>query len=65
MTCVTSHFSDLTYEELKKRSEALHEGSGVQKNIEIVKWTIYCSINGDNTFLDEKLAQLRSIDFSG
>jgi hypothetical protein len=29
---------------------------------EIVKWAIYCSSNGDNKFLDEKLEQLRTID---
>jgi hypothetical protein len=28
---------------------------------EIVKWAIYCSSNGDDTFLDDKLEQLRSI----
>lgn len=29
---------------------------------EIVKWAIYCSSNGDNKFLDEKLKQLLTID---
>jgi hypothetical protein len=29
---------------------------------EIVKWAIYCSSNGDNKFLDDKLDQLRNID---
>ncbi|MFZ0511751.1 MAG: hypothetical protein WAM14_09110 [Candidatus Nitrosopolaris sp.] len=29
---------------------------------EIIKWAIFCSANGDNKFLDEKLEQLRSID---
>ena len=29
---------------------------------EIVKWAIYCSSNGDNKFLDDKLKQLRTID---
>jgi hypothetical protein len=29
---------------------------------EIVKWAIYCSSNGDNKFLDEKLKQLRYLD---
>ncbi|MFZ0512698.1 MAG: hypothetical protein WAM14_13915 [Candidatus Nitrosopolaris sp.] len=28
----------------------------------IIKWAVHCSINGNNKFLDEKLAQLRSID---
>ena len=28
----------------------------------IIQWAIHCSINGDNTFLDDKLEQLRSID---
>jgi len=27
-----------------------------------IKWAVYCSSNGDNKFLDEKLEQLRSID---
>jgi hypothetical protein len=28
----------------------------------IVNWASYCSSNGDNKFLDDKLEQLRSID---
>ena len=28
---------------------------------EIVKWAIYCSSNGDDTFLDNKLEQLRAL----
>jgi hypothetical protein len=28
----------------------------------IVEWAIYCSMNGDNKFLDDKLEQLRTID---
>ena len=28
----------------------------------IIQWAIHCSINGNNTFLDDKLEQLRSID---
>ena len=27
----------------------------------IVEWAIYCSMNGDNKFLDDKLEQLRTI----
>jgi hypothetical protein len=27
----------------------------------IIQWAIHCSINGDNTFLDDKLEQLRTI----
>ena len=29
----------------------------------VPKWAFHCSINGDNKFLDEKLAQLRLIAF--
>ena len=29
---------------------------------DIIRWAIYNSINGDNTLLDDKLEQLRSID---
>ncbi|MGB6590465.1 MAG: hypothetical protein WBE68_03035 [Candidatus Nitrosopolaris sp.] len=29
----------------------------------IITWAIHSSINGDNKFLDEKLEQLRIIDF--
>ena len=29
---------------------------------EIVNWAIYCSVNGDSKFLDDKLEQLRSLD---
>jgi hypothetical protein len=28
----------------------------------IIQWAIHSSINGDNTFLDDKLEQLRTID---
>jgi hypothetical protein len=28
----------------------------------VIKWATYCSNDGDNTFLDEKLEQLRMID---
>jgi hypothetical protein len=29
----------------------------------IIQWAIHSSINGDNVFLDDKLEQLRSLDF--
>ncbi|MGB8938002.1 MAG: hypothetical protein WCC17_23170 [Candidatus Nitrosopolaris sp.] len=29
---------------------------------DIIRWAIYHSINGDNTLLDDKLEQLRTID---
>ena len=29
---------------------------------EIVKWALYCSSNGDDTFLDDKLEQFRTVD---
>ena len=28
----------------------------------IIKWVVYCSSNGDDKFLNDKLEQLRSID---
>jgi hypothetical protein len=28
----------------------------------IIQWAIHCSIIGDNTFVDDKLEQLRTID---
>ena len=29
---------------------------------EIITWVVYCSVNGDNKILDDKLEQLRNID---
>ncbi|MFZ0512769.1 MAG: hypothetical protein WAM14_14270 [Candidatus Nitrosopolaris sp.] len=56
----SSHETKLKIEELKglvSKYPQYHTNPD-----EIIKWAIYCSINGDNKFLDEKLAQLRSID---
>jgi hypothetical protein len=54
----------LKIEQLKRLVHKYRQYQDTDPNV-IVEWAVYCSINGDNTFLDEKLAQLRSIDFSG
>jgi hypothetical protein len=51
----------LKIEELKKLVYKYPQHHN-NKPDEIVNWAIYCSVNGDDKFLDDKLEQLRSFD---
>jgi hypothetical protein len=59
-TITLSHESKLKIEELKR---LVYKYPQYHINPDaVIKWAIYCCNDGDNTFLDEKLEQLRMFD---
>jgi hypothetical protein len=56
-----SHETIVKVEELKRLVQKYPQYQDSDPNV-IVEWAIYCYMNGDNKFLDEKLEQLRTIE---
>ena len=55
-----SHETLVKVEELKRLVHKYPQYQDTDPNV-IVEWAIYCSMNGDNKFLDDKLEQLRTL----
>jgi hypothetical protein len=56
-----SHETIVKVEELKRLVHKYPQYQDTDPDV-IVEWAIYCYMNGDNEFLDDKLEQLRTID---